>query len=73
MRRSCVIEEFNVEKIAPFDIHLAECLWNVYGNQSVDLRAVRWCMVHFSTGDSNCGSPELVWIFTSGMQVFIRY
>lgn len=61
MRRRSAAELFDVEKIAPIVIH--QCLLDIYGDQSVDVRAMRWCMVHFSSGDSNCGSPELVWIF----------
>jgi len=52
-----------VEKMAPTDIH--QCLLNVDGKQRVAVSTVRWWMVHFSSGDSDCGSPLLVQIFTS--------
>ena len=38
------------KKIAPTDIHW--CLLNVYGDQTVDVRTVRWWMVCFSSGTS---------------------
>jgi len=42
----------------PFGNH--HCLLYIYGNQKVDLKTVRWWVVHFSSDDSNSGSPPLV-------------
>lgn len=38
-------------KIVPTDIH--ECLLNVHGDQPVDVRTVRWWVLHLSSGKSN--------------------
>ena len=42
----------------PTDLH--QSLLNVYGVQAVVVSSVRWCTVHFSSGDSDTGSPLLV-------------
>ena len=41
------------KKNAPTDIH--QCLLNIYGNQQVDVSAVRLWVVCFSSGDSDSG------------------
>ena len=47
-------------KMASTDIHWH--LLNVYGDQSVDVNTVRWCVVHFSSGDSDVGDmPSSEW------------
>ena len=43
------IEFLHTGKIAATEIH--QCLWNVYGDQTVD---VRWWEVNFSSADSGC-------------------
>ena len=52
-----VIELVHVEKIVSSDIH--QCLLNVYGDLTVNVTTVRWCMSHFSSGDNRM-SPLLV-------------
>ena len=47
----------------PTDIH--HHLWNVSGDQTVDVSAVRQWVVFFSSGASDSGSPPLVQIFMS--------
>jgi len=52
-----------VEKMALTDTH--QHLLNVYRDQTLDVSTVRRWVVHFSSGDSNSGSPPLVQIFIS--------
>jgi len=59
MEQRCGIEFLHAEKIALIDIH--RHLLNVYGDQTVDVSAVRQGMVHFS----NARSLPLVQIFMS--------
>jgi len=40
MKQRCLFEFIHEEKIAPTDIHLL----NVYGDQTVKLSVVRWCV-----------------------------
>ena len=49
--------------IAPIDSHWL--LLNVYGDQTVDVRTVRCCVIHFSSDGSNSISPLLMQIFMS--------
>ena len=51
MKQRCGTEFFHAEKIVHIDIHW--CLLNVYGDQTVDVNAVRWWVVCFSSGDSD--------------------
>jgi hypothetical protein len=51
MKQSCVTEFLHVEKTALIDIQRR--LLNVYGDQTVDVRTMRWRMVRFSIGDSD--------------------
>ena len=52
-----------MEKIALPNLH--QCLLNVYGDLTVDMSTVKRGVVHFSSGDSDSGSPLLVQISTS--------
>ena len=54
-------EFFHAENTALIDSY--PCLWNISGDQTVDVNIVRWRVVRFSSGDS--GSPSLVQIFMS--------
>jgi len=63
MKQRCVTEFLHVEKMAPTDIHWS--LMYVYGDQTVGVSTVRWWVVHFSSGNSNSGSPLLVQILRS--------
>ena len=63
MKQRCKIEFLHTEKMESTGIH--QHLLNIYGDQTVDVSTLRWCVVHFSTGDSSSGSPLLVQIFTS--------
>ncbi|MFV1073149.1 hypothetical protein, partial [Klebsiella pneumoniae] len=63
MKQKCIIEFLHAEIIAPTDIN--SCLLNIYGDQTVDVSTVRWWVVHFSSGDSDSGSPPLVQMVTS--------
>jgi len=49
--------------MAPTDIN--QCLMSINGDQTLDVSTVRQWVVHFSSGDSNSGSPSVVQIFTS--------
>ena len=37
--------------MAPIDI--CQCLLNIGGDQTVNVSTVRWCVVHFSSGNSD--------------------
>ena len=63
LKQRCVIEFHHVEKIAPTDIH--NDLLNISGDQIVDVSAVGWWVVHFSSDHSGSVSVVLVQIFTS--------
>jgi len=63
MKQRCVTEFLHEEKIAPFDVH--QRLQYVYRDQTMDVNTVKQGVVHFSSGDSNSGSPLLVQIFMS--------
>ena len=63
MEQRCVTDFLHAEKMAPTDIHLH--LLNIEGDQTVDVSTVRQWVVHFSSGDSNRGSPLMVHIFMS--------
>ena len=54
MKQRCVTEFLREEKTAPTYIH--QCLLNVYGDQTVGVKTLRWWVVHFSSGDSDGGS-----------------
>ena len=54
-----------MEKMALTDTH--QHLLNVYRDQTLDVSTVRRWVVHFSSGDSNSGSPPLVQIFISAV------
>jgi len=45
MNQRCVIEFLHAEVTAPTDIH--RCLWNVYGDQSVDVGTIGWRMMKY--------------------------
>jgi len=57
MEQNCFILFLRAEKMAPTDIH--QCLLDVYGDQHVDVSAVRQWVVYFSSGDSE--SNRLCW------------
>lgn len=59
-----------LEEIAPMGIHLF--LMNAYGDQTVDVNTERWQVVHFSSGNSNCGSLPLVQVFECSMQALVH-
>ena len=61
MKQRGVTEFLSAERVALIDIH--QHLFNVYGDRTVDMSRVRWCVVHFSSGNS--GSPLLLQIFMS--------
>jgi len=61
MKQRYVTEFLHTEQMALIDIH--QCLLNVYGDQTVDVSTMRQCMVCFSTGNSDSGSPPLVQAF----------
>ena len=63
IKQRCVIEFLCVENMAPIDIH--QHLLNVYGDQAAIVSRVRWWVVHFSSGNSDSGSPLLVLICTN--------
>ena len=63
MKQRYVTEFLHTEQMALIDIH--QCLLNVYGDQTVDVSTMRQCMVCFSTGNSDSGSPPLVQAFMS--------
>ena len=51
MKQSYVSEFLHTENTALTDIH--RCLPNVYGDQTVDMNAMRQWAVRFSSNDSN--------------------
>lgn len=53
--------EFNLEKIAPTDIH--QCLLNNYGHQTVDVSTERWQVVCFSSSDSGSLQLKNIYIY----------
>ena len=55
-------ELLHVKKMVPTDIN--QHMLNVDGNQPVDVSTVRRWVVHFSSGNSNSGSPLLAQILT---------
>ena len=57
MKQRCEIEFLHVENMAPIYIH--QHLLNIYGDQTVDVSTVRQWVVHFSSGNSDSGSPPL--------------
>ena len=63
MNQKYVTEFPHAEKMAPTDIH--QCLLNIYGDQTADVSTVRQWIMHFSSSDSNSGSPPLMRIFRS--------
>ena len=60
MKQRCRTGFVHAEKMAPVDIHW--CLLHVYGDQTVDVSTVKQWVVHFSSGDSDSGSPPLMQI-----------
>ena len=58
MNLRCVMKFLHAEKAAL--INICVFLLNVYGEQTVDVSAVRWWVVHFSRGDSDSESPLLM-------------
>jgi len=66
MKQKCVIEFLHVGKIAPNDIH--RHLLNVYRDQTVDVRTVRWWVAHFSSGNRDVNDkPRSGWPCTAVM------
>ena len=63
MKQKCVTKFLYAEKMAPIDIH--RCLLNIYGDQTVDVSAMKRWVVFFSGGDSNSELPMPVQIFTN--------
>ena len=63
VKQKHVTEFLRAEKKAPTDIY--RHLLNIYGVQTVNVYTVRWCVVCFSCGDSDCGSPLLVQVLIS--------
>ena len=59
LKQSCVIEFLHAEEVAPTEFH---------GDQRDDVSTVKRWVVHFSSDDSNSGSPLLVQIFMSSVQ-----
>ena len=51
------------EKIAPIDVYWQ--LLNIDEDQPEDVSTVSQCVMHFSSGDSNSGTPPLVQILNS--------
>ena len=51
MKQRCVTEFLHAEKMAPIDIH--RHLLNIFEDQTVNMSAVRWWVVRFSSGDGN--------------------
>ena len=51
MKQRGGIEFFHAENIASIDIH--QYLWNVYGNQTVNVSTVRQWVMHLSSSNSN--------------------
>ena len=47
--------------MAAVDMH--QHLLDTDGDQTLDVSAVRWWVVHFSSGDGDSGPPPLVQIF----------
>jgi len=64
MKQRCEIYLLHSEKMAPIDI--CQCLLNKDRDQTVNVRTVRWWVVHFSSGNSNSGLPLLVQISING-------
>ena len=54
LKQSCVIEFLHAEEVAPTEFH---------GDQRDDVSTVKRWVVHFSSDDSNSGSPSQVEIF----------
>ena len=76
MERRCGFEFLHVEKMAPTDIH--QCFLNVYGDQTEDVRIVRWWVVHFISGDSGSSPPLQIFmsiacrfLFTAGKNAML--
>ena len=63
MEKRCVTEFLHEEKMTTNDIH--GHLMNVYGDQPVDVRTVRWWVVCFSSGESDSVLLLLVQMFKS--------
>ena len=63
MKQKCVTGFLHAEKMVANDIH--QCFLNIHEDQTVEVSTVGWWVVHFSSGDSNSGSPLLVQTFTS--------
>ena len=61
MKQRYVTEFLHVEKMAPTDIHWL--LLSFSEDQTDDVSTVRWWMLHFSSGESDNGSPPLMQIF----------
>ena len=57
MRQWCGTDFLPAKRIASTNIH--QCLLNIYGDQTVDVTTVRQRVVHFSSGNSDSGSPLL--------------
>ena len=56
-------EFLHTETLATIDIYWL--LLNIYGDQSVDVRTVRWWVMQFNNSDSNFWSLPLVQAFMS--------
>ena len=63
MKQRDATEFLDLEKITRSDIH--QLLLYSSRDQIVDMSTVRCWVVHFSSGDSNSGSPPLVQVVTS--------
>ena len=62
IKQKCDIEFLYVKNIATSNIHLH--LPSVDGDRGCECN-VRWWVVHFSSGNSDSGSPSLVQILTN--------
>ena len=63
MKQRCVIKFLHAEKMAPTACQ--QHLLYVSRDQTVDVSTVRWCVVCFSSGNSDSGSLPLVQVFIS--------
>ena len=72
MKQRCVTEFLHTGKMAPTDIH--QYLMNTDGYHTVDASVVRRGVMHFSSGNSDSGSPPLVGadFYKRSMHAFIH-
>jgi len=67
MKHECVTEILHMEYMAPTDIH--QYLMNIYGDQTVDVSAVRSCVVHFRSNTIIAAVKQ--WV-TSGVTLLLE-